>query len=98
MPPEVLIAIIGSSALFSFIQFIITRIDNKRNNPLNDAVKALLRDRLIHICSGYLRNGEIRVNDLDTVISLYTSYKELGGNGFVTELVDQVTELPKIHN
>lgn len=87
--------VVGSSALFSFIQFLIIRHDNKKSNPLNNAVQALLRDRIVHLCEKYLSQGSINLQELEVVSELFASYKELGGNGFVMELVEKTTSLPQ---
>lgn len=89
-----IIAIVGSQALFSFIQFLIVRHDAKRS-AADTAILAILRDRLLHLCNKYLEAGVIDIYEEESFSKLYEAYTKLGGNSFIKELRDKVVNLPR---
>lgn len=100
---EIIATVVGSSALFSFIEYLITRHDNKKNNayvtttalaPIKHALMALLQFRLEAIMTASLRDGVISANTLKNVNNLYSAYVGLGGNDYIHTLYEQVKELP----
>lgn len=91
---ELIIVIIGSQALFSFLQFLITRRDRKKSGA-EQAILALLRDRLLHLCNKYLERGYIDLYEEESFCRLYEAYTKLGGNSFIQELHDKVIKLPR---
>ena len=54
---------------------------------------ALLHDSLFRNCESYINKGEISVNELDNLESLYSSYHALGGNGTGTALYERCKNL-----
>jgi len=64
------------------------------NSELKRATLATLRDRITHVGEEHIKRGYVSINDLNIFISLYTAYKELGGNGFLAELDRLVCNLP----
>lgn len=90
----IIIAVIGSQAVFSFVQFLIMRHDQKKST-LEKAVLAILRDRLLHLCNKYIAEGEIGLREEEAFTKLYEAYTSLGGNSFVKDLYATVIELPK---
>lgn len=94
MNTEIILAVIGSSALFSFVEFLITRRDTHKST-LENAILALLRDRLLHLCNKYMNAGEIDIREEESLCKLYEAYTGLGGNSFIGELYNSVMELPK---
>lgn len=54
---------------------------------------ALLHDSLFRNCEAYISKGEISVNELDNLESLYSSYHALGGNGTGTALYERCKNL-----
>lgn len=54
---------------------------------------ALLHDSLFRNCEIYINKGEISVNELDNLESLYSSYHALGGNGTGTALYERCKNL-----
>lgn len=100
---EIIATIIGSSALFSFIQFLITRHDGKKNEsyvlksdikPIKDGLMALTQDRLEHLLTKYIEAGEVTTNQAKVIDNLIGGYTALGGNDFVEHLYNQFKELP----
>lgn len=66
----------------------------KGQNAMVDGVQALLRDRIIQAHNHYAEKGHIPVYGMENVLAMYKAYHELGGNGTVTKLVDDLRELP----
>ena len=65
----------------------------------NDAMtrRALLtmqRNSLLRSCEDFIGRGFATMNEKETISSQYESYHELGGDSFVTDLVNQVIDLP----
>lgn len=70
------------------------RKKTKGQSALVDGVQALLRDRIIQAHNHYAEKGYIPVYGMENVLAMYDAYHELGGNGTVTKLVDDLRELP----
>lgn len=85
----IVISALGSTGLFSFLQFLITR-----RGALTKAVQAILRDRMLTLSEDYLQRGEITLHERDNYTSLYDAYKGVKGNTFVDDLYKEVMELP----
>lgn len=100
---EIIMTIVGSSALFSFVQYLITRHDNKRNaiyvkntdlTPIKEALLAMLQFRLEAVMTSRLKEGYIHSNTLKNVNNLMSAYEGLGGDDYIHTLYEQVKELP----
>ena len=85
----IIISCLGSSGLFSFIQFLITR-----RGALTTAVRAILRDRMLILSEEYIEQGSISLHERDNYTSLYDAYKGVRGNTFVDDLYKEVMDLP----
>ena len=85
----VVISCLGSTGLFSFLQFLITR-----KGALTTAVRAILRDRMLVLSEEYLQKNEITLHERDNYTSLYDAYKGVKGNTFVDDLYKEVMDLP----
>lgn len=85
----VVISCLGSTGLFSFLQFLIDR-----RGALTQAVQAILRDRILMLSERYLQAGEITLHERDNYTSLYSAYKGVKGNTFVDGLYKEVMDLP----
>lgn len=89
----ILLGILASNALFTFIQFLITRRDNKKkeeqNSPIKDALLALCSERLESLLHKWL-NGDVdhTVARWAAVNNLFKAYESLGGNGEIRALYD----------
>ena len=85
----VVVSCLGSTGLFSFLQFLITR-----KGALTTAVRAILRDRMLVLSEEYLQKNEITLHERDNYTSLYDAYKGVKGNTFVDDLYKEVMDLP----
>jgi len=85
----IVVSCLGSTGLFSFLQFLITR-----KGALTTAVRAILRDRILILSEEYLERNEITLHERDNYTSLYDAYKGVKGNTFVDDLYKEVMDLP----
>jgi hypothetical protein len=108
MPYELILAMVGGGALTAVInnltQLLLHKINRKATkedreaifeSQLKGALCNLFYERIHHLADKYIDANEIRIGDLEALIKLHTSYKnDLGGNGFLDELMSRVKELP----
>lgn len=85
----IVVSCLGSTGLFSFLQFLITR-----KGALTTAVRAILRDRILILSEEYIQRNEITLHERDNYTSLYDAYKGVKGNTFVDDLYKEVMDLP----
>lgn len=85
----IVVSCLGSTGLFSFLQFLITR-----KGALTTAVRAILRDRILILSEEYIQKNEITLHERDNYTSLYDAYKGVKGNTFVDDLYKEVMDLP----
>ena len=91
----ILLGILASNALFTFIQFLITRHDNKKKTPEKVALLALCSERLESLLRKWIHaNPEDRTASRWASIKyLYKAYKALEGNGDIEALYEVANEL-----
>ena len=68
----------------------------KREEAINEALRALCRDRISQGYRYYKKNGGVSTQDLETMSKLYSAYHNLGGNGTITVVYEKITALPII--
>lgn len=84
---QILVAIIGSNALFTFVQFLITRHDNAKNalsqheKAQNDMLIGLGHDKLFYLTDKFVQRGGITLKERRNLDYLYKPYHAAGGNG-----------------
>lgn len=61
-----------------------------RYSTIENAVQSLLRDRLIDKYRHYKTTGEMTILDKENIDHLYNEYINLGGNGTVKELFEDL--------
>ena len=66
---QVIAAVIGSNALFAFIQFLITRHDQKKNalskheKAQNDMIIGLGHDKLLYLTDKFVQRGGVTLKE-----------------------------------
>lgn len=60
---------------------------------LVEAQKVLMIDRVRHLGSVYIRQGEISLEDKENLHQMYAAYKSLGGNGHLDLIMGEVDRL-----
>lgn len=66
----------------------------KRAEAMENGVLALLRNCIISRYNHYMEHGYIPIYGLENVENMYLAYHDLGGNGTVTKLVEELKKLP----
>ena len=87
---SVLIAILGSTGLWSFIASIRNKHDAKTRLLIG-----LAHDRIIYLGTQYINRGYITPDEYENLNDyLYQPYAENGGNGSAKRVMEQVKALP----
>ena len=89
MGTAVICAILGSQTVTILVQWVLGKIDAKRN-PLREGVKELLFCKLKQFDEQRERNGFVSIADKETVERVYMAYHALGGNGVGTEMTNKI--------
>ncbi len=71
----------------------IIRLLWKRQRATELGIQALLRDRLVQSYYHYADRGNISLHGLENVEAMYRQYFNLGGNGTITKLVEDMRTL-----
>ena len=75
------------------ITLLITMYRQKKKE--NDALKALLRDRIIQAYNHYCDDKKwIPIYALESINACFRSYEALGENGVINGLMEQLNDLP----
>ena len=78
--------------LLGYIVWLLKR--QKKDRDANGrGTMLLLRVQLIEYHDRYMREGDIPSYALDNFIEMYEAYHELGGNGMVTAMYEEILEL-----
>lgn len=64
------------------------------NEALRNGMRSLLKSQIVTQCERAMDDGWCGARLRDTINDLYQSYHALGGNGTVTDIVDQTRRLP----
>lgn len=65
----------------------------KDRNANSKGTMLLLRVQLIEYHDKYMKIGEIPSYAYDNFIEMYSAYHELGGNGMITKMYEEIQEL-----
>lgn len=66
----------------------------QRQHAMELGTQALLRAQIIHIYNKYMERGYLPIYECENIEELYKQYKNLGGNGTITKLVEKLFDLP----
>lgn len=93
---EIIIAIIGSNALSALIGAIVTFCGQRRQkkDSTTAGLRILLYDRIKHLAKSYIARGWITTEELEDLMQMHKVYHDLGGNGYLDKLMEQVHRLP----
>lgn len=97
---EIILSIVGSSSLTSFIMFLINRRDRIKENEKTDTsardkmLIGLGHDRILDITDKIIKRGGITLKEKQNLRYLYEPYKELGGNSDCEICYDACLKLP----
>ena len=65
-----------------------------RQYAMELGTQALLRAQIIHIYNKYMEKGYLPIYERENIDELYIQYKNLGGNGTITSLMEKLIALP----
>ena len=68
--------------------------NREKEKAIEEGVQALLRNELVREYREYKAKGELSILDKDNIEAMFKQYKNLGGNGTVKHLVEEILELP----
>ncbi len=84
--------IIALPVLLSYIVWILKR--QKRDRDANSkGTMLLLKVQLIEYHDKYMKLGEIPTYAYTNFVEMYEAYHELGGNGMITKMYNEIQEL-----
>lgn len=90
---QLVIAVFGANALFTFVQFLIERHDKKQDTPEKTALRALCEDRLGVLLRDWLHSDTRLAGDWRIISNLYDGYTALEGNGEIKVLYKEASEI-----
>ena len=65
-----------------------------REQAINEALRALCRDRILNSYRYNSKRSFISTQDLETITKLFNAYRALGGNGTLTAVYEMILKLP----
>ena len=90
----IIIAIIASSGLWSFIAVLVQKKMEKKDAK-HQMIMGLGHDRIKYLAEKYIAQGWITSDDHEDLVKyLYEPYIKMGGNGTAKKLMDDVNKLP----
>ena len=99
---EILIAVLGSSAVASLISGIFMLINNRRRRKtgLESGIRILLYDRIKELGAQYIKQDRITFEQYEDLLKMHSVYhSELGGNGFLDDIMRRVKSItPEVNN
>ena len=90
---EVIIVVLGSNAIWTFIQYLIDRHDKQKETPERIMLRALGEDRLGVLLRDWLHSDVRTATDWKIIDALYKGYDALGGNGEIKILYKEASEI-----
>ena len=66
----------------------------RKNKAIENGVQALLRNELIRRYREYESKGEMSILDKENIEHMFKEYANLGGNGTVKKMYDELLGLP----
>lgn len=87
------VVIAGLTAYCKHLSGVIKR-ERAAQKAIRDGVRSLLRRQIILDCESAIADGFCSASTKDTIEDMYESYHALGGNGVITQLKNQMMNLP----
>ena len=96
---EVLTTCACSSGLTALLLAVLQRrwAKEDKQDAIVNGLKVLTVDRVRYLARGYIQDGDITLEDKETLQDMHRAYKALGGNGHLDTAMAAVEQLP-IHN
>lgn len=87
----------GITAGLGWVCKILAKKINKQaadQKALKEGTQALLRNEIIRVYERYINQRWMPLYARENVLSMYSAYHALGGNGAVTQLMEELKALP----
>lgn len=83
------------SIIIALITFMYKKIMSYRTkiDYTENGVKVLLKAKIIDHYNRVMENGYITLHEKETIFDMYKEYKNLGGNGVIEDLIDDLNIL-----
>lgn len=65
-----------------------------KKSSTSKLIRSLAQDRIVYLGMKYIHRGWITKGEYDDLMSLYSPYKEMGGNGLAERVVKNIDSLP----
>lgn len=92
---ESVIVYIITTVVGAILGFIATKFkrNKKKDLAIEQGVQALLRNEIIRRYREFESKGEISILDKENLEEMFEQYKNLGGNGTVKKMMDELLDL-----
>lgn len=90
----VIVTVIASAGFWDFMKYIISRRKGKKQTVEDEALLALLHDRLYDLLCKFSQQEYVDADDYNNLVHLYNAYRALNGNGLIQRMFEQVSRLP----
>lgn len=99
---EFLISLLGAGIGAGLMSIVLAYLQHKwakqeahddRVDALVDAEKVMMIYMVTSLGKEYIRDGQISLNDKDTLKEMHKTYKALGGNGHLDTIMNEVDRL-----
>ena len=91
----VVVAVFTCNGLWEIVKYKIERKDSTKSAE-DEALIALLHDRIYQLAECYILSGFITFEEFDNLTYLYSPYKKLGGNNTGEDLYQKCKSLPRV--
>ncbi len=93
---QIILNYIVPLALGTLIGFLSTKLktQKKKDKAREEGVQALLRNELVRRYREYETKQEMSILDKENVEAMFKQYENLGGNGTVKKMYEELLELP----
>lgn len=90
----IVLAILGSTGLWTLISTVINRLLDKKS-ARSRILLGLGHDKIIYLGEKYISRGWVTTDEYENLYDyLYVPYSKMGGNGTAKKLVEEVQRLP----
>lgn len=92
---ESIIIYIATTIIGAILGFIVAKFkkNKKKDLAIEQGVQALLRNEIIRRYREFESKGEISILDKENLEEMFEQYKNLGGNGTVKKMMDELISL-----
>ena len=90
----VIVTVSASAGFWDIMKYIISRRKGKKQTVQDEALLALLHDRLYDLLGKFGQQEYVDADDYNNLVHLYNAYRARNGNGLIQRMFEQVSRLP----